>query len=85
LHDSQQNQKNRVSQPKIKGLPISYSQEARFFTQVQDVSNVTASSKWVDGDLKDHQNIENKQLYRKIACVGSEETEIVTNNARICP
>ncbi len=38
LHHSQQDLKNRVSQPKIKGLTISHSQETRFFTQVQDVS-----------------------------------------------
>ncbi len=37
LHHSQQDLKNRVSQPKIKGLTISHSQETRFFTQVQDV------------------------------------------------
>jgi hypothetical protein len=38
LHHSQQDLKNRVSQPKVKVLMISHSQETRFFTQVQDIS-----------------------------------------------
>jgi hypothetical protein len=36
LHYSQQDQKNRVSQPIITVFTISHSQETRFFTQVQD-------------------------------------------------
>ncbi len=47
MHHSQQDLKNRVSQPKIKGLTISHSQETRFFTQVQDVSQCVSSKSYL--------------------------------------
>jgi hypothetical protein len=42
MHHFQQDQKNRVSQRKIQVFTISYSQETRFFTQVQDLSKATS-------------------------------------------